>query len=186
MKKILYFDTETTGLNPLKNEIHQLAIIIEVDGKIKFEGEFKIRPMDVDNISEKALSISGVTEHDILKYPHPAEQYKSIIEVFSQVVDRFDKDDKFYPAGYNVKFDLEFLYQFFLKNDDKFFGSWINWMPLDPLPVLHAMDFKNQIKLSNYKLATACQYYDIKLDNAHDAMADIKATRELLKKMNLV
>jgi len=186
MKKILYFDTETTGLDPVKNEIHQLAMIIEIDNKIVFEGEFKMRPLNINHIEDDALKVAGVTLEQVLDYPDHGDVYHEIIETFSRVIDKFDKKDKFYPAGYNVKFDLEFLYQFFVSNGDKFFGSWVNWKALDPLPFLYKKDFDGELNLPNYKLATACQNYDIKLDNAHDAMADITATRELLKKMNLV
>ncbi len=186
MKKILYFDTETTGRKPLINEIHQIGIIIEINGEVKFKGEFKTRPLITDQIVQEALEVSGVTEKEILKYPHPVDTYKKIITLLGQYVDKYDPTDKFYPAGYNVKFDLEFLQQYFLYQDDKFLGSWFNWRSIDPLNHLYSMDCKGEINLPNYQLKTVCKHFNINLENAHDAMADIEATRKLIKKMNLV
>lgn len=66
------------------------------------------------------------------------------------------------------------------KNGDVYFGSWFNYKTIDPLSLLHILDGIGSISLENYKLETVCKHYDIPLD-AHDALNDIKATRELTK-----
>ena len=40
------------------------------------------------------------------------------------------------------------------------------------------------IKTVDYKLATACNYFGVELQNAHDAYADIEATRALNDKIS--
>ena len=57
MKK-LYFDCETTGLDPIKNDIIQIAGVIEIDGHNMVDFNFKSKPFNWDAIETKALEIS--------------------------------------------------------------------------------------------------------------------------------
>lgn len=178
--KILYFDVETTGLDPRVHDIHQLAMIIKVDGKEVAREDLKVKPFNLEAAEKRALEVSGVTKEEIAKYPDPKEVYKKVISVWSKHVDRYDKADKFYPAGYNVKFDLEFLAQFFTKCGDKYgIGVWQNWRYIDPLPLLYIKDLKGELSLANYKLENVCNNYGIEI-KAHDALSDIEATIKLI------
>lgn len=182
MRKVLWFDVETTGTDPKIHDIIQLAFIIEIDGKVKAKHDFNVQPFDYNNIEQEALDINKITIKEIKTFQKPLDLYIELKKIFSEYIDRYDKGDKFYPAGYNVGFDLEFLAQFFIKNEDSFFGSWVNWRRLDPLSLLYILDFKGIISLENYKLETACNYFGIKI-KAHNAMADIIATKELFQKL---
>ena len=44
------------------------------------------------------------------------------------------------------------------------------------------LEYKKLIILESHKLVDVCKYFDIKID-AHDALSDIKATRELIYKL---
>ncbi len=182
MKKILYVDTETTGLDENKNDIIQLSGCIETDGNLIEEFDFKVQPFSFENIDAKALSVNGISEADLKTYPPPQSVYYSFTKLLGKHVDKFNKADKFYPAGYNVDFDLRFLKSFFLKMGDVYFGSWINWRRIDPLPILTMWDACEIINLENYKLETVCKHFGIEI-KAHDAMSDITATRTLIKKV---
>lgn len=179
LSKIFYFDVETTGLNPEQNAIIQLAGIIVVNGKVMEEFEFKIAPFDTDQISQEALDVHGYSLEQIKEFTHPSVVYLQLLKIFSKYVEKFDKSDKMTPAGYNVRFDMEFLKNFFLKNGDVYFGSWLNWKMIDPLPILHFIDFAGAISLPDYKLVTVCSYFGIEIQ-AHDALSDIRATRQLI------
>ncbi|MFA5262063.1 MAG: 3'-5' exonuclease, partial [Candidatus Omnitrophota bacterium] len=89
---------------------------------------------------------------------------------------------KFYPAGFNCRFDLEFFNNFFLKNGDKYFGSWMNWRMLDPRPILLFLNYMGKIYLPKYNLEEACKYFGIPLQS-HDANSDIEATRVLIHRL---
>jgi len=184
MDKVLYFDCETTGLSPVNNDIIQLAGLIEFKGVVVDEFNFKIQPFSYENISEKALEVSGTTIEVLKTYLEPRKAYQQIINKFSEYINKFDKEDKFTPVGFNIGFDLEFLNQFFIKNGDKYFGSWCNWRKVDPLAVLYYLDYAKKLNLDlpNFKLETVCQKLGIEIQ-AHDAMSDIKATRELSLKL---
>ena len=178
MKKALWFDVETTGLNHFKNDIIQLAAIAEIEGNIVEEFNSKVAPFDPANVDPKALEINKLKMEDIMKYPKPRDVHKAFTTFLSRHVDKYEKEDKFAPAGYNVAFDIDFLGSFFKKNGDNYYGSYFNYKSIDPLRLLHIMDYERKINLPNYKLVTVCNHYNIIID-AHEALSDIKATRAL-------
>ncbi len=178
MKKAAYIDVETTGLHPHHNDIIQIACLIEINGEIVEEYTSRVRPFKIENANEQALKVTGVTLDEIQHYPEPSIVHAKLVDIFAKYVNKFERSDKFTPVAYNGKFDCEFLHAFFKKNGDKYYGSWMNWKIVDPLALLYIMDYKRKIALPNYKLATVCQHFGIPLQ-AHDALEDIKATREL-------
>lgn len=185
--KIFYLDLETTGTDPAKHGIIQIAYLVEIDGKEHQRGEFRVRPFDFQSIEPDALEVNGVSVDDLAKYPQPNEVYQRLVnQVLQKYVDKFDKADKFNIAGYNVGFDLQFLKQFFVNNGDNYFGSWFNYDTIDPLPVLRFFQPVNPwiAGLPNKKLATVAKALGIDLDNAHDALPDILATKEIIDRIH--
>lgn len=186
MKKILWFDVETTGLDPVSNDPIQIAGMVEIDGKIEEEFNILTQALHPENIMQEALDLNGRTIEQIEGFQSPTDAKKEIDAVFLSHIDKFNRDDKFFPAGYNARFDMDFLGQWFKKLGDKYLGSFWNWRAIDPLPFLHVMDYKGELpQLQNLKLETVCEHFDIKID-AHDAMSDIKATRELVHKLGIL
>lgn len=181
-QKLFIFDVETTGRNSYKNDITQLSGMIEVDGKVVEKFNFRCQPLNWDNIEPEALEVTGVGIDQLKTFDPPKKVYNELIKLLGRHCDKFNRDDKFYFIGYNVSFDVDFLSSFFRKQGDKYFGSWFNWKKIDPLPILHWMEYRGMISLENYKLSTVCEHYGIKID-AHDAMSDILATRELLERI---
>lgn len=180
MKKLFLFDIETTGTNSRIHEIVQLSYIIEIDGKEVLSNDLYMHPIDPASIMTEALEVQGRTKDQVMQYPKPQLAYKTLIADLSKYIDKYDREDKLYPAGYNVQFDYAFLSRFFHEvNRDMYMGSWFNHKLIDPLPYLRILDLLNISNLDNYKLATVCQAYGIDLV-AHDAMSDIRATCRLL------
>ena len=179
--KIFYFDTETTGLQSYKHAIIQLAYIIEIDGAAKECGNLLIQPYPYDVIEMAALAINRRSLSEIFVPPFitPQEAYKQLISVLDKYVDKYDSQDKFYPAGYNVSFDCDFLAAFFRKNNNTFFASYFHFLKIDPSSALLLL---GKPELPNYKLATVCRHYGIEI-NAHDALGDIRATCELIRQI---
>jgi len=182
MAKVFYFDVETTGLDPKKQDIIQVAYLIEINGEVKEEGNLELQPFDYASINPKALEISHRTVEDLKTYPQPKEIYLKLGKTFAKYVDKYNKKDKFTPAGYRVEFDLGFLREFWFKNGDKYFGSYFDYHILDPITTLYLLRHKKIIELPDYHLATVCKYFGIPLQ-AHDALSDIKATREVIQKV---
>ena len=177
MGKILWLDTETTGLEPQKNAIIQMAVLIEIEGKIKEELNLFLRPMDIDKVEQEALDIHGHTKEKIWEFPPPEKAMARLQKTMLNHVNKFDKSDKFVMAGYFVRFDMDFLRALFEKLGDKYFGSWFFSVSYD-VQNLVAERVARGFRAPNYKLETVCEQFGVKID-AHDALSDIKATRKL-------
>ena len=182
--KTLYFDTETTGMDPIKNSIIQFAAIMEYNDKEVDRIDVKFQPFEEAEIEQAALDKTGVTFEDFLRYMPHNEGFLKVKQFLDKHINKFDKTDKAYPCGFNVRFDMEMLSAFFKYNGEKYgIGSYFYWKMIDPLPLLFIMDWKGKISLENYKLQTVCEAFKIPLENAHDGMADIEATRAIVKKL---
>ena len=187
--KYLFFDLETTGVKFWRHGIHQLAGIVEIDGEVKEEFDFKIRPYEKAIIEQDALDIGGVTKQQILNYM-PCRQGKiEFTKMLSKYVDRFDPKDKFFLVGYNnAGFDDKFLRVFFELNEDKYFGSWF-WAGTLDVMVLASNYLKEERHLmQDFKLGTVAKHLGLDFDpeQAHDGIYDVKATRQIYQIIQLV
>jgi DNA polymerase-3 subunit epsilon len=149
---------------------------------IKQEFNLRCQPFDYEAIEQAALDVTGNTIEGLKAQQSPQAMYKQFVGILSRYVNKFDKNDKMYVAGYNVRFDIDFLRMFFVKNKDPYFGSWINYKSIDGLAIMYMLEYCGHCKLENYKLGTVCSHYKIDID-AHDALSDIKATYTLIKRM---
>lgn len=197
MKKILWIDTETTGLDAQRHSLIQLAMLMDIDGKVEGEFNLKIQPFPKDIIeiswdsllfvsdfgtNDISLPITDAEIDDIRKYISPFDAMTKISQFLDLYISKFDKNDKAWVGGYNVGFDMDTLSSFCKKAGFAFLGSYINWQRLDVLHALYQETYKSGQVYADYKLSTVCELYGIEL-NAHDAMSDIKATRELWYKL---
>ena len=179
MAKILWLDIETTGLNPEKHGVIQIAGIIEIDGKVVEEFDLHCQPFLDDQIDYGAIVKTGT---DLLGLGSSMEAwaaFKKLLAIFDMKINKFEKTDKFIPAGYNVKFDIEFLDSFFRKNNNLYMRSYIGQPVIDVMSFAHYLAGFGRIDPESFKLADVCSYVGLEVSDAHDAMADITATRNL-------
>ena len=177
--KVLWFDTETTGLNAVVNDVIQLSGVIEVDGENKESFDIRCQPHNYENISQEALDVHGISIEELKGYQSPKKAHAEFLDILGKYVSKFDRDDKFWPGGYNVKFDLDFVAEWFKKCGDRYFGSWQNWRALDPLPMVNLLAYSGKLPpLPNHKLETICGHFKIEI-KAHDALSDVEATVKL-------
>lgn len=181
-QKIFWCDVETTGLDSKRNDIISLAYLIEINGEVKEKGELFCQPFRYDTINAKALEINKLTIAQIKEFDTPQEMYKKLIKILDKYVDRYNTSDKFISCGYNIRFDVAFLKEFFYKNNDKYLFSYLDYHQLDVFNLLYILDYKGILQLENYKLETVAKYFGIKL-KAHNALSDIEATRQVFYKL---
>ena len=181
----MYFDVETTGLNPYKDEIHQFSAIVEnEDGEIIDEIDIKAKPSDIELFKDGVLNLLGITAEEVMARPlDQVGLYNAILAFFDKHVDKYDRNDKFTPIAYNIDFDKGFLRQLFLKNGNRYIDSYLQHNHIDVLAFCHILVqyggiMKNQ---SNMKLTTMCELLDIPIEKAHDSLHDTHAMRLLLK-----
>ena len=178
--KLLFLDTETTGLNPNKHGVIQVAMI---HGKHEFMIHVNPLPLGV-KVDKEASKINGFKKKDIKKLPYHLTQFNEMKGYLDIYINPFDKKDKFTVVGYNVKFDVEFLHGWADRENFEFMGSYLDWRVIDVLVLARTAHYLDQMpsEPKDFKLETICEVYGIKI-NAHDALDDIKATKELFYKL---
>ena len=183
MKKI-FLDTETTGLNPKKNGLLEIGGIIETSNATE-EFVIECSPFKNDVIDKKALAVNHISKDDLFKRTPPREAYHNFVSILSKHVDRYDKRDKFFFLAYNAPFDYGFLREFFLKNDDHYFGSWFFWPAIDVavLAALHLRDERS--RMFNFKQTTVAPVLGIDIDEskAHGALYDTQILKAIFDKI---
>lgn len=184
--KLFYFDLETTGTNPGKHGIHQISGMIEIDGIVKEEFDFHVRPNPRAIIDDKALEIGGVTKDVIMGYPDMGVVYGELVAMLGKYVDKYNTRDKFFLVGYNnAAFDNQFLRGFFLQNGDNYFGSWFWSNSIDVMVMATPVLAERRAEMANFKLSTVADTLGIVVnaDALHNAMYDIYLTKGIYDKI---
>jgi len=187
--KIFWFDVETSGLDPKTNAILTLDYAVEIYGEIVEEGQILNRP-DGKVVEDGALKINNLTREQIATFKAPAENYITLTDLFGKYVDKYDSDDKFYAGGYNVKFDMDFLRQFFQDAGDKYFGSWFYFSNIDPSSFFAFMRQNGMIPgfPAKQRLQDVAGYFGLIDEKTvlHNSTTDIRITRELYGRVSNV
>ena len=152
---------------------------MEIDGKIEEEIHFLAKPTNFETISQEALDKNKRSLEELTSFPSASAGYLYLKSRLGFYVNKYSREDKFIPCGYNVNFDIDFLNQFFLKQTpkDKYLFSWIFSAPIDVRTFVGEL-VKVGYRFKNHTLETMCKFLQIPID-AHDALSDIRATREL-------
>lgn len=181
--KIAYVDLETTGTDPAKHGIHQIALLIVADGQLAESADFNVRPFEDKEIVQEALDVAGVTKEALERYRSPAIVMPQLQEVLGRHVDKFNRLDKLVFAGYRADFDNQFLRRFWSDCGDRYFGSWFYNGVVDAMSLAMLALGEERASMPDFKLGTVAEYLGIKtdIDGLHDAMYDIKLTREVVK-----
>ncbi|MGM0444976.1 MAG: PolC-type DNA polymerase III [Bacillota bacterium] len=160
--EFVVFDLETTGLNPVNNEIIEIGAVKIKDGEIIDDFSSLIKPDS--NISNKITDITGIDNEMVKDKP-------AFKEVFNEFVDFIDGCPL---VAHNMDFDYSFIRKPLKEHNIKKEITLIDTLTLSRavLP-----------KLKNHKLATLVKHFNIKLDNHHRALDDSKATAHLLFKL---
>jgi DNA polymerase-3 subunit epsilon len=161
-KNLVFFDIESTGLNVLRDRILQIALIKFTKGKEEPE-ELSMLINPGIPISEEAFAVHGISNEMVRNKP-----------TFSQVAEeiyRFIGDADL--AGYNSdRFDIPMLMEEFHRSGMQLDIS--RRRLLDVQKIFYKMEPRT-LKAA-YKL-----YCNKDLDDAHDALADVRATVDVLK-----
>lgn len=161
-KPICFFDVESTGLNVIRDRIIQIAIIKYFpEGKEPEELTLLINPGIP--ISEEAMNVHGITPKDLANKP----TFQQIAQKLYDFIGNADL------AGYNSnRFDVPILMEEFARVGMEFDTS--KRRTIDIQRIFYKMEPRS--------LRAALRFYCKKdLVDAHDAMADVRATIDVFK-----
>lgn len=175
----IFYDVETSGLDFNTCSIVQLAGFIIKDGKEVYGFNYKIKPYRGELMSEDSARINGISNEIAYSYPDQKEAWNDFISVLDSLYDV--KKERAYLVGYNnFSFDDKFLRAWFEYNGNTKFGWYFYYPSLDVMHMAAMLSVPYRNKLYNFKLSTLYQYiFKRPLKDAHDAMIDIEATKEI-------
>lgn len=186
VKKLCYFDLETTGVAFWKNGIHQIAGAIEIDGEVQEFFEFKVQPNPAALIEDEALAIANVTRVEVSNYFPMKSVHFELCKLLAKYVDKFNKTDKFHLVGYNnASFDNPFLRAFFKQCGDEYFGSWFWSCPIDVMVLAGQYLLNERHTMPNFQQGTVAKHFGIEVDETrlHDACYDVEIMIQIYKYM---
>lgn len=160
-KPIAFFDLESTGLNIAHDGIIEICILkVNPD---QSEETFTARVKPLVPISKEASEITGITMNDLKDCP----TFKELAPKLAKFLENCDL------GGFNSnKFDIPLLAEEFLRAGIDFDMS--KCKRIDVQVIYHKMEQRN--------LVAAYKFYCGKdLNDAHSALADTRATYEVLK-----
>ncbi len=153
-------DLETTGLSPYNgDEIIEIGVTEIKNNEIKLNYSKLVKPKGI--ISTRITNITNISNEMV----ENAETLEKVLPKFREYI-----GDRTIIA-HNAKFDISFL------------NYYLDKMNLDPIDnficTMEMLKKNKEYKGKNKKLATACDYYGIKNENAHRADSDTLATAKL-------
>lgn len=182
-----WIDLETGGLDAKRNPILQIAVVIEDNGKKLGEFSSYINPHKSLIVEDEAIAVNGLTQ-DVLK-DEPDEA--TVIKLFTSFLQQFrvHNDEQFEFCGYNSRFDMDFIVEMFKRHKQYRYWDYFHYYDVDVFALVKILgitgeryDEKKKRMVDCKKLECICKLFDIEL-KAHDAIADINATRKLFKKL---
>lgn len=177
---ILFYDTETTGVDWKKNSIIQLSGVLDKNGEVLEEFDFKVRPHPKAKIEESALQANGHDKFHIMLYPDMREVLQDLITLLKKYIDPYDPKNKIHLCGFrNSGFDDNFLRMFFVLCNNKSFGSYF-WSDSIDVSCM-ASDYLREIRhtMPSFKLHRVARTLGLKVDKdkLHNSMYDTRLTR---------
>lgn len=158
---VVFIDLETTGINIASDRIVEIALLkIHPDGT---EEEKVMRINPEMPIPEKASRIHGITDEDVKDAP----VFREVAKTLARFLEGCDL------AGFNSnRFDIPLLAEEFLRSDVDI--DFKKRKFIDVQAIYHKMEKRT--------LTAAYKFYcNEELTDAHSALADVRATYEVLK-----
>lgn len=158
VNNVTIIDFETTGFDPVKNEIIQVGAIKYIDG---IESErFLEYAKPSGSISSRISRLTGISDETVSDAPPLEETLKKLVYFLKKET----------LVAHNASFDMKFL----LENLSKFDMPHEKYRVIDTLTLAR----RHISETENHKLPTLKKYLEIEA-NSHDAIEDCFVTGKL-------
>jgi DNA polymerase III subunit epsilon len=162
---VVIFDFETTGLNPVKDEIIEIGakkIFLEDAGAEELEFATLVKPSR--NLSDEIKSITGLDDADLAGVPNIEHALPEFIQFIKGSI----------LVAHNADFDWAFL-----KHQCEKQGVDISWPCLCTLKMarIHHRDLESR------NLDQLARHYGLSFDSRHRSIGDVRVTSDVFKKM---
>lgn len=162
LENVTVFDFETTGLDPKKDRVIEMAAIRVVCGKVVSEFSTIVKFDGI--LSPKITEITGIIQSDL--------EAGLTEDTAFRILNRFIGDSLL--VAHNAAFDMAFLHHAFLRFKGETFTN----------PFVDTLTISRDRHYYPHKLENMCDRYEIELDGAHRALNDVHGCWKLLNAMN--
>lgn len=175
---LAFIDTETTGTDPKKHEIIELAVIIarqvprEGRGpklEVIEECEWKIKPQHLETAEEEALRVNGYNETDWMF----AVDRKKAMEEFAK------KTQSCTFVSHNLTFDYAFVQNAF---EETGVESNMHFAKIDTISMAFARLY-DAPQADRFSLRALADLLKVENPKAHTALADTRTLFQCYKKL---
>ncbi|OBZ08017.1 PolC-type DNA polymerase III [Bacillus sp. FJAT-26390] len=163
LNDLCVFDFETSGLDPAKERVIEMAAIRVING-IQVS-EFRTFVKYDGKLAPKITELTGITDEHLVGGMEEKQAFMNLRRVMGP---------QSLLVAHNATFDLAFLhYAMFRIQEINFANKFLDTLSIarDRTPFPH-------------KLENMCDKYEIKLEGAHRALNDVEATLALLQAMH--
>ncbi|WP_405175826.1 3'-5' exonuclease [Paenibacillus sp. FSL H8-0261] len=162
-KNTTIFDFETTGLDPHRDRIIEVALIRIREGKTIGNLSYLINPkMD---IPKKISDLTGITNNEVIYCPTIEQIFPWLMSIIGDSL----------LVAHNALFDLSFLEE----NNKRIRGKSIGNNFIDTRAICI-----DSFPYESHRLDLMCNKFGIALEGAHRASNDVIATWTLLENLN--
>lgn len=175
---LAFIDTETTGTDPNRHEVIELACIIVKQNKVEGRGpkievikeyEWKIKPERIEDAEEQALRVNGYNEAEWMF----AYDLKPVMEEFAKATQSCTF------VSHNLTFDYAFVSKCFEKSG---VDSKMHYAKIDTISVAFARLY-DLPQATAFSMRALCELLKIENSKAHTALADTRALVQVYKKL---
>ena len=175
---LAFIDTETTGTDPKRHEIIELAVVIAKqiprEGKgpkieIIKELEWKIKPKHIETADEEALRINGYNEVDWMF----ASDLRPVMEQFAKETEGATF------VSHNLTFDHAFLSKAFEVSGVE---NNMHYAKIDTISLAFARLY-DAPQADKFSLRSLCDLLKVQNPKAHTALADTRTLVECYRKL---
>jgi DNA polymerase III alpha subunit (gram-positive type) len=186
--RVVVFDVETGGLDPYRHPVIQFAAVA-CDGEWSEVEAVEVKVAFEETLADaEALALNhydpSVWAREAVAGPIARGKIADFLRRHA-TVEKTSRGGKTYRVarlcGHNSRFDAEFL--------AAWFKSAGEFLPAACFEALCTLNLARWLTLGtsappvDHKLGSLCSWAGIAADNAHDALADVRATAELARRL---
>lgn len=189
-KRLVVFDLETTGTDPARDLVVQVGAVV-LDESLEEKDSFEVK-VRIDEAGERAGAAAlrlnsfdpGLWEKEAVSEASAAKRFAAFLKEHATLRREGKRGKPFFVAelaAYNAPFDLSFLKAWY-ERLNLFLPASYHALCIMQRAKWHFLEAPRSKPPSDWKLGTVSSHLGVPLgDEAHDALADARATARVYK-----
>jgi oligoribonuclease (3'-5' exoribonuclease) len=182
----IWFDTETGGLNP---KVHSLLTayfaICDKDLNLIDELELQLKPSDLSklNLTQEAMNVNKINIDEHLKDPNTITYEEGRVKLKQFLLKNKIKGKRksFMPAGHNIQFDKEMIWEQLMPQDE--FEEEVHYRTIDTSNICNFLKDVEILPDDVGNLESLVDLFKVAKRETHNAKGDVLMNIEVYRAM---